>query len=94
MRFARQSDLSSPRLLICLSSPSRKNISVLYLAKSLHKRRRLAPVEGRIAIVTDVEAGCGGRGGAQDEARYLRTAKSCGPGISTLMPSCAEVSAR
>jgi hypothetical protein len=40
--------------LICLSSPICKNISILHAAKSLHKRRRLAPVEGRIAIVTDV----------------------------------------
>jgi hypothetical protein len=41
--------------LICLSSPICKNISILHAAKSLHKRRRLAPVEGRIAIVTDAE---------------------------------------
>jgi hypothetical protein len=61
-------DLLSPlRLLICLSSLICKNISVLCPAKSLHKRGHPAPVEGRIAIVTDVGAGCGGRGSARDE---------------------------
>jgi hypothetical protein len=32
-------------------------------------------------------AGCGGRGRAFDEWRVRRTAKSCGPDISTLMSS-------
>ena len=32
-----------------------------------------------MAIVTDVGAGSGGRGGAFDERRVTRTAKSCGP---------------
>jgi len=65
--------------------------------------------EGRIAIVTDVDAGCGGRGRHVDEragsafAKTLggrvpqppngfamgvsRTAKSCGSGTPTLVPS-------
>jgi len=40
--------------------------------------------EGRIAIVTNVEAGCGGRGGDARRAAPTRTAKSCGPGAPTL----------
>ena len=39
--------------------------------------------EGRIAIVTDVGMGCGGRNGADDERQPMRTAKSCGPDAST-----------
>jgi hypothetical protein len=34
--------------------------------------------EGRIAIVTDVGTGCGGRKLRQRRGRLLRTAKSCG----------------
>jgi hypothetical protein len=41
--------------------------------------------EGRIAIVTNAERDCGGRGVlcailCADEQRFSRTAKSCGPG--------------
>jgi hypothetical protein len=43
--------------------------------------------EGRFAIVTDVGAGCGGRVGAFDEQRLMRTAKSYGPDASTLASS-------
>jgi hypothetical protein len=35
--------------------------------------------KGRIAIVTNVGLGCGGRRCAFDEQRVMRTAKSCGP---------------
>jgi hypothetical protein len=31
--------------------------------------------------------GCGGRVGAFDEQRWMRTAKSCGPDVSTLASS-------
>jgi hypothetical protein len=40
--------------------------------------------EGRIAIVTNVGRGCGGRECAFDEQRRSRTAKTCGPDASTL----------
>jgi hypothetical protein len=45
------------------------------------------PLEGRIAIVTDVGAGCGGRGRRFDEGVCARTVKSCGPDASTLASS-------
>ena len=45
---------------------------------------RLTADEGRVAIVTNVAVGCGGRFGAQDEARLRRTAKPCGPDAPTL----------
>jgi hypothetical protein len=54
-----------------LSSPFRKNNSVLFLRKSLPWLRHPVPLEGRIAIVTDVGAGCGGRGRRFDECADL-----------------------
>jgi hypothetical protein len=45
---------------------------------------RLTADEGRVAIVTNVAVGCDGRSGAQDEARWKRTAKPCGPDAPTL----------
>jgi hypothetical protein len=50
-------------------------------------RRCPAHTEGRFAIVTNVGAGCGGRVGAFDEQRLMRTAKSYGPDASTLASS-------
>jgi hypothetical protein len=44
-----------------LSSPFSKNIPLRYLPKSKLYHSHPASLEGRIAIVTDVEAGCGGR---------------------------------
>jgi hypothetical protein len=49
--------------------------------------RHPVPLEGRIAIVTDVGAGCGGRGRRFDEGVCARTVKSCGPDASTLASS-------
>jgi hypothetical protein len=47
--------------------------------------------EGRIAIVTTREAGLRWtRELRKTSASVARTAKSCGPGIPTLMPSCAD----
>jgi len=51
------------------SSPPVKNISLGRDAKSPANSAHPVPQEGRIAIVTDVGAGCGGRGGALDEWR-------------------------
>ena len=42
---------------------------------------------GALAIVTNVGAGCGGRGCALDERRVPRTAKTCGPDTPTLVSS-------
>ena len=50
--------------------------------------------EGRIAIVTDVGAGCDGRGCCAGRARRLRTAKPCGPDTPTLVSSLAGDPAR
>ena len=47
--------------LICLSSLSFKNIPVFFRAKSPVYLRHPVPVEGALAIVTDVGAGRGGR---------------------------------
>jgi hypothetical protein len=52
-----------------------------------------ALTRGRIAIVTDVGAGCDGRRRRVDEGAYLRTAKSCGPDTPTLVSSFVERSA-
>src|ERR1700722_11909149 len=54
-----------------LSSPFRKNISVFFLPKSLSEFPHPVPLEGRIMIVTDVGAGCGGRGRRFDECADL-----------------------
>ena len=43
--------------------------------------------EGRFAIVTNVGSGCDGRVGAARRAASSRTAKSCGPDVSTLISS-------
>jgi hypothetical protein len=48
-----------------------------------HNARRLTPLEGRIAIVTDAGWDAVDAGGAADESADLRTAKSCGPDAST-----------
>jgi hypothetical protein len=44
-----------------LSTPSRKNIPLNPSGKSLLKIRAPHPDEGRVAIVTNVAVGCGGR---------------------------------
>jgi len=53
-------------------------------------RSRPVPLEGRIAIVTDVGTGCGGRGRRCRRERFPRTAKSCGPDASTPASSWRE----
>jgi hypothetical protein len=44
-----------------LSSPSRKNIPLNVRRKSVLYSARLTADEGRVAIVTNVAVGCGGR---------------------------------
>ena len=52
-----------------LSSPLCKNILVFRSRKSLSYLPSSRPGRGALAIVTNVGAGCGGRGGAFDEQR-------------------------
>ncbi len=51
--------------------------------------RRPTSMRG-VRVVTDVEAGCDGRGGDARRASSARTAKSCGPGLPTLRSSFAD----
>jgi hypothetical protein len=46
---------------IALSSPATKNISLSFFPKSVSLHAVPPRYEGRFAVVTDVEAGCGGR---------------------------------
>jgi len=72
--------------------PVSEKYSSFFLSEIMIDCRRPVSHEGRFAIVTDVEAGCGGR---VDVAAWLiprrrttlmRTVKSRGPGIPMLMP--------
>ena len=49
-------------LKICLSSPSAKNILIFRRRKSVYIACHPVPQKGRFAIVTNVGAGCDGRG--------------------------------
>ena len=72
-----------------MSSPFCKNISVFPKPKSpLHKTYPV-PHRGALAIVINVGAGCGGRGGDARRAAHPRTAKSCGPDAPVLASSLA-----
>jgi hypothetical protein len=51
------------------------------------KRFGPVPLEGRFAIVTNAGRDAVDAGGAFDERRCLRTAKSCGPDAPTLASS-------
>jgi hypothetical protein len=51
------------------SSPSVKNILIFRNCKSVYIYRHPASQEGRFAVVTNVDAGCDGRGCAFDEWR-------------------------
>ena len=67
-----------------LSTPSRKNIPLLHSLKSaLWSPPSRLDQRGVSRSSRTWSAGCGGRGGTQDEARETRTAKSCGPDAST-----------
>jgi hypothetical protein len=50
------------------------------------------PHRGALAIVTNVGAGCDGRGNITRRMILLRTAKPCGPGTPTLVSSSSEAS--
>ena len=60
--------------------------------KSAAWLRAAHPNEGRVAIVTNVAMGCGGRQTRDRRARARRTAKPCGPGAPTLASSSWEAS--
>jgi hypothetical protein len=74
-QIARRANVSQPRI-------------VASSGKSAASSARLALNEGRIAIVTNVDAGCDGRKVPSaihaQTSGALRTAKSCGPGLPTL----------
>jgi hypothetical protein len=75
-----QSDLGRP-------APFKKIFLFSADPNHFYIRSRLAPLEGRIAIVTDAGWDAVDAGGAKDEGADLRTAKSCGPDASTLASS-------
>jgi hypothetical protein len=52
----------SDRLCFCLVQPHQKKYFCFSEIKSVIHNRHPVPHEGRIAIVTDVGTGCGGRG--------------------------------
>ncbi len=64
----------------------RKIIILLFFGnRGLLRATRLEQRDVR--VVTNVEAGCDGRDGCARRAQAARTAKSCGPGLSTLRSS-------
>jgi hypothetical protein len=68
-----------------LSSPPRKKYFAFSETQiSCNVRAVPSSQEGRLAIVTDVEAGCGGRKQCRYTGALVRTAKACGPGAPTL----------
>jgi len=73
-RFARRANLPRPTRLI--SPPNQQHFPAVP-----------RPQEGRFAIVTDVGCGMRWTRWRTRRMRRSRTAKSCGPGIPTLMPS-------
>jgi hypothetical protein len=71
-----------------LSIPFNQNISVFRNSEKAYKRIRPASFRRGVSRTSHtLDAGCGGRGCAEDERRYSRTAKACGPGAPTLAPS-------
>jgi len=76
------------------SSPARKNIPLNPSGKSALLACPVSPDERGVAQRHERAVGCGGRGGAVDEMRFPRTAKSCGPGAPVLASSCAGSSLR
>ena len=74
-----------------LSSPRAKNISLFPKPKSVVMFAPSRLDQRDVRVVTDV--GCGMRWTLWrrvDERRLKRTAKSCGPGVPTLVLSCAK----
>ncbi|XIA64664.1 hypothetical protein ACFIOY_38700 [Bradyrhizobium sp. TZ2] len=67
-----------------LSIPSHKNIPLNPSGKSMLFLRVSHPIEGRIAIVTNVRWDAVDATTARDERCCLRTAKSCGPDAAVL----------
>src|ERR1700722_17631706 len=69
-----------------VSSPFCKNILFFRIPKSVYILRR-PPHRGAYRDRHGRGAGCGGRGGADDESACSRTAKTCGPDAPTLASS-------
>src|ERR1700750_3259275 len=72
-----------------LSSPLAKNILIFRIGKSAVYSRRLVPMRGALAIVTNAGRDAVDAGGATDERIELswRTAKTWGPDAPTLASS-------
>src|SRR5450631_3952696 len=75
-------------------SPSAKIFRLTCRANHHYKLAPSHPNEGRVAIVTNVAMGCGGRLARDRRARARRTAKTCGPDAPTLASSRVAISAR
>ena len=59
-------------------------------APNQRHRSRILLHRGALAIVTNVGAGCDGRGRCERRTRLMRTAKTCGPDASTPASSSRE----
>src|ERR1039458_9895728 len=71
-----KSNLSRRIKLICPVQSSMQRYSASFFAQIIFTTEVIPLLhEGRFAIVTDVERGCGGRRRRVDEGAYLRTAK-------------------
>ena len=77
-----QADLGRP-------VPSEKIFRFSFTPNQRHRSRILLH-RGALAIVTNVGAGCDGRGGCERRTRLMRTVKAYGPDAPTLASSSRE----
>src|SRR3954454_13679794 len=70
--------------IIAASLEVRKKIKLLRLYRNHGSLRPSRLVQRDVRVVTNVEVGCDGRDCCARRAQPSRTAKSCGPGLSTL----------
>ena len=92
-RALRQNNPTGKSLRIFRSSSQARESKIFRLTCRANHHYKLAPShpnEGRVAIVTNVAMGCGGRRTCDGRARARRTAKLCGPGAPMLASSSRE----
>ena len=87
-----KTDFTNSFKMIAPVHPFLKKISLSFFQKSCFHGAVPPRHEGRIAIVTTRGVGCDGRDCISRRLVLLRTVKSCGRGIPTLMPSATRVS--
>jgi hypothetical protein len=87
-RFARRANHFSIVEAPC-PSPRAKIFDCRRRANHCFNSARLTADEGRVAIVTNVAVGCGGRVSCARRTQLSRTVKSCGPDAPTLASSFA-----